>query len=604
MNERRKTFRTIVKMAKDKKIPAAAGLNKVNVNNITYTHRNLDCLPPGLTLEDAKVVKVKGGLAFHSNHAWPSNFYPAPIEVEGMKFLTVEHAYQYAKATRNNDTIAASLIVRAKKPQEAKKLGAGVELSTAWDRDKIDIMRHLTSEKYHQHPVLLEKLVGSGQLNLIEATLDGFWGAKAVLSSKSIKNGTWTGANMFGKILIETRDELRRELGLPAEPVEPMEVSNAPTGADTEAATDTHPPAGETGDQVSSNQERKQTAPFPIFKLRKSNQSQNPDSSQTKTPVQNQQRSGPTPSRKNKNHQSPVISNDGSPVTSSAITKKQRIFSPKTSLPPKNFSALGSIFSCPPVNEDPSVISSNASLLAHNRPEEYLSCIVSFLLLLFHFLGREIVEIFIMLTVVLTDSRGRYLDTLLDDENILVSFYSGATLAFIAEQALEVISRHRPDMIIIMAGINDLTILNRTTRRVRLISNNSRAMIDQLIESINLAKSRIISVFPEVHVAIGGIIGLELNKYNHRHGVSSHQWIIDDTITAINAYINQVNQDSGLPNLRLTSKVHTWRKGLRKNLYSRLHDGLHPGDVVLNSWANQLRIFHYKCENLWSHKKN
>lgn len=141
MNERRKTFRTIVKLAKEKKIPASAELNKITVNNkLMYSQRNLDCLPAGLTLEDARVVKVKGGYAFHSAYAWPSNFYPSPIEVEGRQFPTVEHAFQYMKAIHNKEPHTAVMISRAKNPQEAKKLGHGVDSSKEWDWDKIDVM--------------------------------------------------------------------------------------------------------------------------------------------------------------------------------------------------------------------------------------------------------------------------------------------------------------------------------------------------------------------------------------------------------------------------------------------------------------------------------
>lgn len=71
-----------------------------------------------------------------------------------------------------------------------------------------------------------------------------------------------------------------------------------------------------------------------------------------------------------------------------------------------------------------------------------------------------------MLTIVICDSRGRYLDTILDREDILVSYHSGATLHRVATEAVNVIDRFQPDTILLMAGINDMTVLNRVTRKV------------------------------------------------------------------------------------------------------------------------------------------
>lgn len=353
MNERRKDFRTIMKLAKERKIPASAGLNKTTINNVTYSHRNLDCLPPDFSLESAKVFKVKGGYAFQSEHAWPSNFFPSPIEVEGITFPTVEHAYQFAKASRNKERQTATLITRTKSPKDAKKRGHGVDTDSAWDRDKIDIMRHLIDEKFHQHPAHAQKLMSTGQNNLIEATLHPFWGARAVPSSKSIKNGTWTSTNMLGKILTEARDELRRELGLPEQP---MEVSNMPQEQPAPAAL---PPTTEAvGGSMPDNQKGKQT---PVSGNNKSSQSDGQNlniltqTGQTQSQTQNQsqnQSHHTSSSRKNKNRQSPIPSTGDSPSNPAKQTKKQRGISP-----PRNFAALGSLFACPPVNKDPVSVS-------------------------------------------------------------------------------------------------------------------------------------------------------------------------------------------------------------------------------------------------------
>lgn len=200
-----------------------------------------------------------------------------------------------------------------------------------------------------------------------------------------------------------------------------------------------------------------------------------------------------------------------------------------------------------------------------------------------------------MLTIVVTDSRGRHLDTVLDHEDILVSSHSGATLYTVTMRAIEIIHRYRPDVILIMAGINDITILNRHTRRVRLISTSTSVIISHLISEINRAKSLIAATSPSTKIVIGGIAGFDINVYNRRLGISPLQSVVDNAITATNSYIRQLNADSQVPHPRLTSKIHTWRRGRRKNFYSRLYDGLHPNNLVLNNWAHQIRIFHRKC---------
>lgn len=194
-------------------------------------------------------------------------------------------------------------------------------------------------------------------------------------------------------------------------------------------------------------------------------------------------------------------------------------------------------------------------------------------------------SLYSMLTIVIADSRGRYLDTWVDNEEILISFHSGAKLMNVAYEALKIIPRFKPEIILLMAGVNDLTTLNGRTRRVSLISTSRSYLIHHLITEINRAKSTILAAFPTVKVVIGGILGFDMNTYNRLPGTYYWQYVIDDTITAVNSYICQINRDSGFPHPRLTSKIHTWRRGIRKCVYHRLYDGLHPNELVLRAWA-------------------
>lgn len=123
VNNRKSDFRTIMKLAKAKKIPVSYQNNKITVNNVTYSHRNLDCLPAGVRLEDAKTVKVKGGYAFHSEHSWLSNFFPCDIDLQGINFKSAEQAFQYTRAIRLGVPSAAELFFEVKMPKKQKRLG-------------------------------------------------------------------------------------------------------------------------------------------------------------------------------------------------------------------------------------------------------------------------------------------------------------------------------------------------------------------------------------------------------------------------------------------------------------------------------------------------
>lgn len=281
---------------------------------------------------------MKGGYAFQSEYAWLSKFYPCNIEIEGQRFLSVEQAYQFAKATGLGDTNLATMIMRTKYAKEVQKLGGGKEFNPAWDSQKIDVMRTIVNEKFMQNPSLCDKLVQTGQSTLIEATMDGFWAAKATLNSKSLKKGTWQGANFIGKILMEVRTELRRELGLPDPP--PKEDSN--TTAAPPAASQTPHLEGAESAVSNPNAGFKTNITTSVPGDRDSAPYQTSKNNQTQTPKQT-----PGRGKKNKNHQSPILSPDSRNTQGSAGQKgkKVRIYSRNSALPPKN-PIVGNFFAC------------------------------------------------------------------------------------------------------------------------------------------------------------------------------------------------------------------------------------------------------------------
>jgi len=132
---------------------------------------------------------------FTGQYRFLSNFYPIEIEQEGMKYPTVEHAYQAAKTVFSLDKLAIQL---CKTPGEAKCYGRKVRLRTDWEDIKLRVMRNLISQKFRDVHLNL-KLLATKNEELIEGNNwgDTFWG---------VCNGV--GENHLGKILMDVRSRL------------------------------------------------------------------------------------------------------------------------------------------------------------------------------------------------------------------------------------------------------------------------------------------------------------------------------------------------------------------------------------------------------------
>lgn len=189
-------------------IPSKISGDKICVNNITYGQSNLDCLPAGLRLEDARVKTFDGITAFQSKYAWLSNFFPCPIRLQGVDFKSAEQAFQFIKARRNGCPELATRILKTNEAKEAKQAGYGITILDNWDGGKEEMMSRVIEAKFKQNTLLAQKLIATGESVLVEATSDHFWGADATLNRKSLKEKNWEGNNVLGQILMTWREDL------------------------------------------------------------------------------------------------------------------------------------------------------------------------------------------------------------------------------------------------------------------------------------------------------------------------------------------------------------------------------------------------------------
>lgn len=134
-----------------------------------------------------------GYLATYSNHGFMKN---------GMFWKTTEHYYQSEKFLEQS---LKQKICDAKTPKEASEIGRdrNNKLREDWDDVKQEIMLEGVLLKFRAHPDILQKLLDTGNEEIVEETTKEFyWGC----------GPDRKGQNNYGKILTKAREILREEL--------------------------------------------------------------------------------------------------------------------------------------------------------------------------------------------------------------------------------------------------------------------------------------------------------------------------------------------------------------------------------------------------------
>ncbi|KAJ3043326.1 hypothetical protein HDV00_005329 [Rhizophlyctis rosea] len=129
-----------------------------------------------------------------------SNFYRAPIDLDGQTWPTTEHYFQAMKFPTSPNI--QELIRNAETPGEAARLGRkrSYPLRPDWEEVKDGVMKRCLIAKFEQYPELKKVLMGTGERKLVEHTRnDRYWA----------DGGDGSGRNMLGILLMEIRGEMR-----------------------------------------------------------------------------------------------------------------------------------------------------------------------------------------------------------------------------------------------------------------------------------------------------------------------------------------------------------------------------------------------------------
>lgn len=134
--------------------------------------------------------------SFRGKARFLSNFYPAPVTLDGVVYPTVENAYQAAK-TDNPEERRKFVNIS---PAEAKAIAP--KRPSDWKSRSLLIMEDLVRQKFKQHPELGQRLVETYPRQLIEGN---YWNDTFFGVCRGI------GENHLGKILMKVREELLNE---------------------------------------------------------------------------------------------------------------------------------------------------------------------------------------------------------------------------------------------------------------------------------------------------------------------------------------------------------------------------------------------------------
>lgn len=136
--------------------------------------------------------------SFKGKYFFLSNFFESPVTWEGRTYQNNEAAFQSAKCVKESQRDKFTSM----NPSASKRAGRNVLLRSDWEDIKENVMYEVCLAKFTQNPELGQRLLDTGDAELIEGN---DWGDK----TWGMVNGV--GQNKLGKILMRIRKELKND---------------------------------------------------------------------------------------------------------------------------------------------------------------------------------------------------------------------------------------------------------------------------------------------------------------------------------------------------------------------------------------------------------
>ena len=208
---KRELLRLIAREAQNQGIDCQTGKYAIRIDHTKFDDTNLEDLPTKLQPSAIKQIRIdQSTVAYQSEHAPFSNFFPSQIVIGKHRFFCAEQAFQLLRAKMLDKPLIATRIYLSRDVRYIKQLGREAGTSDEWEGCQFDYMYICLKKKFDQNPELKALLLSTGDMELVEATPDRLWGCGATLSSNVLRKREWSGKNKHGGILMTVRDDLRQ----------------------------------------------------------------------------------------------------------------------------------------------------------------------------------------------------------------------------------------------------------------------------------------------------------------------------------------------------------------------------------------------------------
>lgn len=211
--------------------------------------------------------------------------------------------------------------------------------------------------------------------------------------------------------------------------------------------------------------------------------------------------------------------------------------------------------------------------------------------------------------MIITDSRGKGLQNDIDyierketDLNMQVFVWKGRGIVEAVKQTSKQLVWMAPSLILVFAGICDVTELNRETREISLADPTPDETISRYTGQMDIIRHHlsIMLTEKEYKLAFCEVIGADIGKYNRSNQEHPQQGQLDETILHLNVEIAAFNASNGMPTPWTAKQIHHNKKSRTKvSQYHKLsEDGLHFSEDLRMQVATTLYkyVLRFKTE--------